>query len=252
MRPTRALALVRIGVGLILVIRTTPVLIPFGFRFAEWPLLGWPHGSWHIAAVPLPAWLVGALAVLRTLAALGFLVGWRARAAGVIGSVAGWLVLAQDALGYVNSLELLYMATLITALADSSAELAVAPEPPGSLESSVWLVRALPLTVYAFSGFAKLNPQFLSGDAMGSFCADGFIRGLAMTIVCGSHARAASIAVACAELSLPVLLTLAKTRRGAVLLAVAFHVGLEVSMHPDVFGWLMLVLLVPFLADEKL
>jgi hypothetical protein len=246
-RPPRALAIVRIAVGVIFILRTTPLLLPLGFRFTEWPLVGWPDDRWHIALVSLPAWLVATLAIVRTVAVVCFTIGLRARVAGVVASLAGWLVLAQDALGYVNSLQLLHMATLMVALADSSSELAVAPQPPRSMSSSVWLVRAVPLSVYAFSSVAKLNAQFLSGRALLGFCADGYIRGAGASVVCGSLARPASIAVACAELAMPVLLLVPRTRRVALVLALVFHVAVEVAMHPDVFGWLMVALLVSFL-----
>jgi hypothetical protein len=245
-RPARALAIVRIIVGAIFIVRTTPLLMPFGFRFAESPLLGWPDGRWHIALVPLPAWLVGALAIVRTIAVVCFTLGLRARIAGVVASLSGWLVLAQDTLGYVNSLQLLHMATLVVALADSSAELAIAPKPPASMASSVWLVRALPLSVYVFSGLAKLNAQFLSGSALLGFCADGYVRGALGSIACHLPARPTSIIVACGELSLPLLLVFRRTRRVALVLALLFHVGLEVTMHPDVFGWVMIALLLAF------
>ena len=240
----------RIAVGAVFLVRTTPLLLPFDFRFAEAPLLGWPDGRWHIALLSLPGWLVGTLAILRTLAALCFAVGLGARVAGVTASVTGWLVLAQDAVGYVNSLQLLFMATLMLAMADSSAELAVLPERPRSLPSSVWLVRALPLSVYAFSGFAKLNGQFLSGRAFEGFCADGYIGGVVARTVCGSLARPTSIAVVCGELSLPVLLLFPRTRPVALVVAAVFHVVVELTMHPDVFGWLMIALLVPFAATS--
>jgi hypothetical protein len=249
LRPARALAIIRIAVGVIFIVRTTPLLVPLGFRFAEGPLVGWPDGRWHIALLALPAWVVGGLAIVRTLAALCFTLGLRARVAGIVASAAGWLVLGEDALGYVNSLELLHMATLVVALADSSAELAVRPDAPRSIRSSLWLVRALPLSVYAFSGVAKLNAQFLSGRALEGFCADGYIQGIG-SMVC-SWAHPASIAVACGELALPWLLAFRVTRRVGLALAVAFHVGLELAMRPDVFGWLMVALLVAFLPGVR-
>ncbi len=248
MRPARALAIVRIALGVIFILRTTPLLSPLKFRFAaEWPLLGWPDGRWTIALVTLPSFAVAALTITRTLGAVCFATGYRARAAGIIASASGYAVLAQDALGYVNSLHLLMLSTLVVALTDSATELAIRPDPVRSITSSVWLVRATALSVYAFSGFAKLNSQFLSGRALRGFCEDGYVRGFAQ-VACASPSRAhaASIAVVIAELSLPIALVIPRTRRAALVIAIAFHVGLEVGMGPDVFGWIMCALLVSF------
>ena len=255
MRPARALALLRLTVGTFFLLRTTPILLPLGFRFAQAPLAGWPARGWHLAAfgLALPAWTVAALAILRTVAAASFLAGFHARKAGVIAAAFGWVVLAQDALAYVNSIHLLYLSTLLVALADSSAELALRPEPAASMRSSVWLLRALPMSVYAFAGLAKLNGEFLSGRALLAFREDGFVRGLIAPLACATPARAqaASVFVVIVELALPVLLALPRTRKLAVGIALVFHATLEVSMHPDVFGWLMIALLLPFVATDS-
>ncbi len=247
MRATRALAIVRIALGAIFLARTTGLFVPLGFRFAQWPLLGWPDGKWHIAFVALPSSVVMVLAVARTIAAACFLLGYRARAFGIVASLAGYAVLAQDALAYVNSLHLLFLSTLVVALTDCSSELAVRKEPPRSVDSSTWLVRATPMSVYAFSAIAKLNAQFLSGRALLAFCADGAVHGLGR-VACASPPRAelASLLVVATELALPVALFVRRTRRAALVVAVALHVGLELSIGPDVLGWTMLALLVSF------
>ncbi len=244
LKPERALAIVRIAVGAIFLARTTAIL-----RFARAPLLGCPDGKWHVALIALPAALVAALSVVRTVAAVSFTVGYRAREAGVVAAVAGWVALAQDPLAYVNTLELLFVSTFLVALADSSSNLALRRRPQRSMGSSLRLVRAIPISVYAFSAVAKLNPEFLSGRALLGFCADGEITGAIASAACASsdRAHALSLFVVACELSLPLALALPRTRFYALVAAIAFHTTLEVAMHPDVFGWIMLALLVAFI-----
>jgi hypothetical protein len=219
----RALTIVRFALGAIFLVRTAP-------------LLGWPDGKFHIALFSLPAWLVSALVILRTLGALAFMLGFRARVAGIVASVCGYLVLAQDALSYVNTLHLLFLSTFLVALADATP-------------SGLWLVRGIPLSVYFFSGVAKLNAQFLSGSALLGFCEDGYLRAAIARFACASPSRAhdLSIAVAVVELSLPALLVYPRTRAWALVAALAFHATLEIAMRPDRFGWIMLALLVAFI-----
>jgi hypothetical protein len=234
MNPARTLAWMRIAIGAIFLLRTTPLLAPFGFRFTQVPLVGWPEPGFRVSLLGLPAWLVAALAIARTIAALSFTIGYRARIAGVIATTCGYLALSTDALGYVNSLHLLFLATLVLALVDAR-----------SMKTSVWLVRALPLSVYVFSAIAKLNAQFLSGDAIRGFCEDRYIRGPIASLAC-PHARAMSITTIVAEMTLPIVLAIPRTRRVAIFVALGFHLVVELAMHPDVFGWVMAVLLASF------
>jgi len=238
LKAERALAIVRVAVGAIFVARTTPLLAALGFRFAPHALFGWPTTRWHVALVVLPAWLAAALAILRTLAAVAFAAGWRARASGIFASLAGWLALAGDPLAYVNSLHLLFLATFLVALADVRSPV-----------SSLWLVRALPMSVYFFSAVAKLNAQFLSGRALLDSCDDGYLRGAIARVACASPERAhgTSLFVVVGELAMPIALAFPRTRPIALAAAVFFHLVIETSMHPDVFGWVMLALLVAFI-----
>lgn len=236
----RALAIVRIAIGVIFLVRT------------HGPLVGWPDTRFHVALFSMPVWLIGALALLRTIAAISFTIGVRSREAGVVASVCAYAVLAQDALAYINTLQLLFLSTFIVALADSSVELALRPRAARSMSSSIWLVRAVPLSVYAFSGIAKLNSLFLSGHAVLGLCGDTELRGIVARLACSSIgvARIASIGAATFELVLPVLLVARRTRKLAVVLALAFHATLEISIHPDAFGWIMVTLLLAFIPRQ--
>ena len=245
MNAPRVLAWMRIAVGAIFVVRTTPLLAPFGFHFTEIPLVGWPRSGFHVSLLGLPTMVVAALAILRTIAALAFTLGIRARITGVIAAACGWIVLAEDAMSYVNSLHLLFLATLVLALADSATELAIEKTPARSMNTSVWLARALPLSVYLFSAIAKLNAQFLAGDAFRGFCEDAYVRGAIATLAC-PHPRLMSICVIASEIAIPIFLAIPRTRRVTLFVALGFHLVVEWAMHPDVFGWLMAVLLTSF------
>jgi hypothetical protein len=232
--PARLLVVIRVTVGVIFLARTTPLLGWVGFRFAEPTLLGWPSSGFHVSFFSIPAWLAATLVVTRTVAALAFTVGFRARIFGVVAAIAGWALLADDALGYVNTIHLLYLATFFVALADVA---------------NMWLVRAVPLSVYAFSAIAKMNAEFASGRALLGFCEDTILRGPVARVACASPERAhvVSLLVIAGELALPVLLAIRPTRRVALACAIAFHFIIEWTMHPDVFGWLMVTLLLSFL-----
>src|SRR5438309_1218797 len=81
-----------------------PILAPFDPVFLRgtsgW--LGWPDHGWHVPALglALPPALIAALVALRTLGALGLVLGVQTRTAGLVAGIAGYLVLAQDAFGY--------------------------------------------------------------------------------------------------------------------------------------------------------
>ena len=79
--------------------------------------------------------------------------------------------------------------------------------------------------------------------------AEGFVARLTL----GSPTRAALTAslTLALELAIPVLLYVRTTRYFALILACAMHAGFEVTMHPDVFGWVMVTLLGAWWVDEQ-
>src|SRR5689334_1230690 len=95
----RPLGWSRAALGLLFLIRTTPLLAPFHiWALSETsPLLGWPDDRWHGAAVgvALPPAIVASLCIVRTAAAAAFMLGIATRAAGLVACAAGYLVLAQ-------------------------------------------------------------------------------------------------------------------------------------------------------------
>ena len=235
----RRLALVRVGIALVLIARTTPLLAPLHLPFLPSTLLGWPESGFHVPAfgLALPDGILRALAIVRTAAAFTLLLGLRSRTSALVASLSGYVLLGQDQLAYVNSLHLLYLATFLLALADAR-----------SMRSNTWLLRALPLSVYVFSGISKLNASFLSGRALMVLHDQGGFRGPVANLACASArvAQVTSLAVVLLELGLPLALALRKSRRNALVGALLFHGALETTMHPDVFGWTMAVLLVAF------
>ncbi len=251
------LGVVRLLFGVIVLCRTTPVLAPFHVAFLgpAYPLLGWPAAAWHVpmAGVPvLPATVVGALCIARTLAVVLFTVGVRAREAGVAGGLLGWAVLSQDAGAYINTFHLLFLGLILLGVSGAGSTWAWRPEPEVDRSSGLALTRALVVSVYAWSGFAKLNASWLRGEALEGLHASAMVRGpiadglLTSTAAC----EAAAWTIALTELALGPLLLWPRTRRAALLAALAFHATLEITVHPDVLGFAMAVLLLAFLAPE--
>lgn len=237
MRSLSLLPWVRTAFGVIFLLRTTPILAPIGVGFAReaTPLLGWPPHGWHVAAfgASLPPSVVAVLCIVRTLAAIAFVVGLRPRVSGLVAGVCGYAVLAQDALAFVNSLHLLYLGTMVLAIAEST--------------SGVRLVRAVVASIYGWSAIAKLNASWLSGEALRVFHEEGALRGpLGDAIVAGERRALIAWAIVALELTLGPALLWRRTRAVALVVAVAFHVGIEIAMRPDVLGWEMLVLLLTF------
>ena len=232
------LAVIRVLVGALFLLRTTPFAV-LVLRYAQWPFLGWPEVGWKMSAIgpTLPAWLCIALCLARTLSAVAFTIGFHARAAGIATAVMGYALLVNDAMAYTNTLHLLHAAVLVVALVDDRSPM-----------SSVWLVRALPLSVYIFSGLAKLNAQWLSGETLVRLADEQTIA--SPTIVL-AHARFFSVATAVFELALPLLLIVSRTRRWAMWMAAGFHLYLQLTVHPDVFGMMMIVLLLAFVEPQK-
>jgi hypothetical protein len=250
---TRWLGIARIAFGWLVLVRTTPLLawldIPL-LRTAV-PLAGWPTASWHIAALglALPAGLVAALCIVRTVAVVFFTAGVRAREAGVLAALCGWMVLAQDALGYINTMHLLFLGLAVLALGGAGSAWALRPEPAVDPPSGIVLVRAVTASVYAWSGLAKLTGSWLSGATLAQLHEAHIVRGaLADALLStGAQQRVLAWLISVLELALGPLLFFPRTRRVALVLALAFHAALEVGVRPDVFGFAMAILLLSFL-----
>jgi hypothetical protein len=252
----RPLAWCRAAIGVVLLLRTTPLLAPFDIWFLRdtYPLLGWPEAGWKAAApFALPASIVMGLCLVRSAAAVLLIAGVWTRAAGLIAGTAGYAVMAQNPFGFIFTLHLLYQAAILLALTDSATSFALRPNPARSPASSVLLLRCWTASIYAWAGVYKLRADWLDGRALGLFHADGAIRGpIADLLLASSSSRAVvGTGVAVLELTLGPLLLWSRTRRVAVVLAFAFHAGLELTARPDLLGWGMASLLLCFVEPSQ-
>jgi hypothetical protein len=251
------LGTIRVLVGILLLVRTTPLffLVPGLVRHHGGPLLGWPDGELHAAygGLTFPPALTKTLVVFRMIGVVLFLLGVHARVAGIAVAVLGYLVWSQEPFSFIFTLHTLYLATAILALTDAVAARALRPARVLSLETSVALVRAFVLSIYAWSAIAKLRGQWLDGSVLRVLRDGGFVSGpIARHVLAtdlGLHV--AAWATPLVELSLVPLLALRRTRAIGVALACVLHGVFEISMHPDVFGWLLVSLLVAFWPEKN-
>jgi hypothetical protein len=247
----RSLAVARIAIAALLLVRTTPILVPL---HAHWtydtvPLLGWPHTGWTLTlGPPLPNALVASLCVVRTVAALALLVGLAPAVSGAICGACGLLVLAQDVFATTNTLRLLYLSAIVLAATDCASVASVAPRSPRAPASSQWLVRCWVLSIYAWAAISKLDADWLSGNTLALFRSSGLLRGPLAGALLSTHGQrivGAWLALTC-ESALVVLLPIPRTRRIGLALAVAMHLAFQLVVEPDLLGWAMLGLLVVF------
>jgi hypothetical protein len=242
----------RAVLGALFLLRTTPILAPLHIWYLESasPLLGWPDGMWHGAPVlvALPPVVVAALCVLRTVAAVLFMLGVFTRPAGVVAGAAGYLVLAQDPLGFLFTLHLLFLGTIVLGLAGGGAAFALRPDraPPSEpARHAVWLLVA---SIYLWAGIGKLRGDWLDGRTLGVLAAEGAITGWPSSVLLATSTSRAVVAcaVAATELALPAALLWRRSRRVAVAVALVMHTGIELTCRPDFLGWEMAALLIPF------
>jgi hypothetical protein len=213
------------------------------------PLLGWPgDGAATAFGLGLSPSTLKVLCVIRTLGLVAFALGVRTRLAAVVAVVSGYLVLFQAPFGFTSTQHLLLQATFLIGIADSSAVLALRPELPRSPGSSRWMLRGFVASVYVWAAYAKLRADWLDGRTLALFHEEGRLHGPLADLLLGTSRRCAVMgpATAFGELALGPLLLYPRTRLVGLVLAVAFHLGIESMGQPDVIGWVMLCLLVVF------
>ena len=100
-------------------------------------------------------------------------------------------------------------------------------------------------SIYAYSALAKLQGEWLSGGTLRALAEDGLVDGFFASLLVAHPAlrAAAAIGIFLIELALPALLVSRRTRRPAILVALALHVTFELAAHPDVMGFVMATLL---------
>lgn len=242
-RSPRSLA--RIALGLVLLVRTTALanVLPIPLAHVRGPLLGWPEPGFDLAwgGLVLPASVRIGLCVARTIAVLAFLLGIRARIAGLVAGTCGFLALSQDPLGFVFTLHVLFAGTMVLALTDTASDAASDADEA----SSTRLLTLFVASIYVYSALSKLQSEWLSGRTLLALAEDGLLGGaIAGALIAHPALRAAAaVAVFLVELALPALLLVTRTRRVGIRVALALHAAFEIAAHPDVMGWVMAALL---------
>jgi hypothetical protein len=249
----RSLAIARVTLGAIFIVRTTPLanLYPSPLAHVDAPLLGWPVHDWHAVwlGLALPSAAVAALCVLRTAAAVLFLFGIATRPAGVIASTSALVVMAQDTFSFSFTRYILFLGTGLVALCDGGAAIALRPSRPEHPRAGLGVVQAFVASIYAWSAVAKLRPAWLSGRTLAALHEGHFLRGpLADFALSSAPLRAGSaVGIVILELALGALLLARRTRLVGVAAALAMHAIYEVVAQPDVMGLVMAALLCSFL-----
>jgi hypothetical protein len=243
----------RIGIGSLILLRTTPLLAPLDISWLRGasPLLGFPDGGFSLAF--LSSTSIQALCVVRTLTALLFTLGVYARPAGLLCGASGFLVAAQYPLGFFFTIHLFYQAAILLACTDAVAQVALRPARVTPGAGGVWLIRAFVASIYFWAGIFKLRADWLDGRTLALFHYPGAISGWLADALFSVPALPplAAKAVAAIELCLGPLLLWGKSRRFALPLAYGFHALLEMTAHPDMLGLGMMVLLFAFATETR-
>ena len=245
---------VRIGVGVLLLLRTTPLLAPLDIAWlrSAAPLLGWPQGGFSLGF--LGASTIQMACIVRTVAAVLFTLGLWTRAAGVVCGLAGFLIAAQYPLGFFFTIHLLYQAAILLAFTDAAAHLALRPAAPTPGGDGGGLMRAFVASIYLWAGLYKLRPDWLDGRTLLLFHRPAALHGWLVDWAFAIPWLPPLLAklIAGFELGIGPLLLWTRTRAIALAVALAFHVVLELTAQPDLLGFGMMVLLLSFLLPPTL
>jgi len=250
--PARSLAIARLLLGTTFLVRTTALanLLPIPLARVRGPLLGWPEPGLAFAwgGLVLPDGLKIGVSIARTVCALLFLVGVRARITGLLAGALGYVTLSQDPFGFVYTLHALMLGTMALALGDATVELAVLPDRRVCPSSSRRLLRSLLSAIYGWSAIAKLGGGWTSGASLQALAEDGLVTPPFRALLLGSPTLRVGVAwsVLLMEVALAVGVLAARERMRRAVLAAAllFHLGLELASRPDVMGFVMTSLLV--------
>jgi hypothetical protein len=250
----RPLGAARIAFGLVFLLRTTPLLwfLDPSFLRGTNGWLGWPDSGWHVPALglALPSAVVTTLVIVRTLAAVCLMLGVHTRVTGWIAGAAGYLVLAQDAFGYLHHLHMLYLGAILFAVVDADAALALILRPARSARSSLGLMRAFVASIYLWAAAGKLASQWGTGAALSLFHASGGFVHVDWLLAPGRYA-AIEISVIAIEVAIGCGLLWPRTRRFALPVAFALHLTFEVIARVDTIGWQMCALLLVFTRSAR-
>lgn len=253
----RLLGVARIALGTVFLIRTTALanLLPIPLAHVDGPMYGWPHDAWPIAwaGLILPDGIERAAAIVRTVAALAFLLGVRARVAGTIAGALGLLAMSQDPFGFIYTLYTLFLGTIVLANSDATSMLSLRPDPPLDVRSSLTLVRVVVASIYVWAAIAKMQGEWLDGRVLLMLAEERLlVSKAARLLVEHPHLRvAAAWSAMSAELGIGLGLLFSRTRVIAIGVALVMHGVFEIAARPDVMGLAMASLLVACAATPR-
>jgi hypothetical protein len=160
----------------------------------------------------------------------------------------------EQPFAFVMTLHLLFQGTMLLGLAGSGAAIALRPRPAPDAASGLTLVRLFAASVYLWAGVSKLRPDWLDGRTLEALAHQRWLSGRLAEALLGTPDRRVAVAwaVVLSELLLGPLLLWPRTRRAALLAALAFHAGIEVMGRPDLLGFEMAALLICFVPSERL
>jgi hypothetical protein len=190
-----------------------------------------------------------ALCVLRTVAALAFALGVRAREAGIVAAVSAYAVLLQHPFAFMSTLHLLFEGTLLLALTDCDAELALRPRPARDPSSGLRLMQLFVASVYVWAGLGKLRPDWFDGRVLEVLARQRWLSGPVAHLLLGSAATRAVVAwiIGLGEIAAGPLLLFRRTRALGLATALGFHLAVQTMARPDLIGLVMAALLVAYL-----
>jgi len=173
----------------------------------------------------------------------------RARAAGLLAGALGYVTVLQDPARFFTTHHVIFLGTMLLACTDAVAACALRPAERRSPTSSAWLIRAWVASIYVWAAVAKLTADWFDGRTLALLVREGLFRPFVASTLLSTDAKRSVVAwcVVLTELALAPLLLIPRTRRYGLMLAVAFHLGLEWAASPDLFGWAMISLLLAFL-----
>ena len=168
-RPARQVAVFRIGVGLAVLIRGLKTARDLYLLQHDPAVVPAPLYAWANRPESLPG--IAALAGTFLIAGVTLTLGWHARLSALVASaISAWLFFVDQNF-WGHHVYFMTLMLLLLSVTDSDASLSLRWLREGRPEREVtwwpvWLAQVQLSLAYFFSGVAKLNPVFLSGEVM--------------------------------------------------------------------------------------
>ncbi len=249
---TRQLRAIVVATFALALIRFTALanLLPMPLAHVQGPLFGWiPKKSeqlerFSIVLTPLPAIVLNGLALLRTgvlaaglvLALFRFSDRRALRGCAAAATVLVLIAFSQSPFLVFGTQELLLVAIGLLAFLPASAV---------DDEDQLRLHRGVLVSVYLWAAFAKMTGDWWDGSLLEEHVrAHNFLGPLGFFV--SSHPLASARGALVAELGIPALLAVRRTRLLGVAVAVAFHIALEAAARPDVMALVVALFLGAF------